>query len=366
MHPVVTRPNRMVVVAPMKKPIIVTSSGSSQQPQQGLTQQQMMNSALSPSSPSGNRVVPRAPVVHFFICDYGNAKVKTVSDQFIELLVSNGIKVFTERYATHQPGFQVRAISLNSTADFFFQIHSKTAGRGHVRLYLGGQPRRMTIEESVSDIWAWWRLMCGAITQQECDLLSKEKISYALKNFAGLDESVLNIDELQIEIRKGIANNDIPIELLERIKYLLDIVSDGKKTIMMQKQVCLDWPHEPGAEITRCLSVPIIRGLSQPLKELLLAMIDQTLAKLQTLEGIIKKYGVSSPDMPQDSLEIPVENGPEVEIPIDGQQPGLSWGALLESVRNESFGSINHITSYGDFSGQSPGSLRPPFFIDEF
>ena len=363
MQPVITRPNRTIVISGR------TTGGISFQqngPQRGLSAQQLFNAALSPSSPSSNQVTPRAPVVHFFVCDYGNAKVKTVSDQFIQLLLKNGINVFTERYATHQPGFQVRATSLNSSADFFFQVHSKTAGRGHVRLYLGGQPRRMTIEESVSDIWSWWRLMCGAITQNECDLLSKEKIAYALKYFANLDVNELNIQNLQLEIRKAIANGEIPAELLDQITSLEEIVSEGKKAVAAHKQVSLEWQREPGTELSRCQSVPIVRGLSQPLRELLNAMIDQTLSKLQVLEKIIKRYGVKQPTAQQDFLEIPVETGLDSEIPIDGQHPGLSWGALLESVRNESFGSMNHITSYGDTSNQSPGSLRPPFFFDDF
>ena len=363
MQPTITRPNRTIVISGPATGGLSFQSGAASK---GLTAQQLFNSVLSPSSPSSNQVTPRAPVVHFFVCDYGNAKVKTVSDQFIQLLLTNGINVFTERYATHQPGFQVRATSLNSSADFFFQIHSKTAGRGHVRLYLGGQPRRMTIEESIADIWSWWRLMCGAITQNECDLLSKEKIDYALKHFANLDAAELKIQNLQLEIRKAIANLEIPSELLDQITTLKELVSEGKKAVASHKQVSLEWPREPGAELTRCQSVPIVRGLSQPLRDLLNVMIDQTLSKLQVLEKIIKKYGVKQPTIQPDSLEIPVESGAEGEIPIDGQQPGLSWGALLESVTNESFGSINHITSYGDTSRQSPGSLRPPFFFDDF
>lgn len=310
---------------------------------------------------SPNVLVPRAPVVHFFICDYGNAKVKSISDHFIDLLVANGVKVFTERYATHQAGFQVRAASLNSNADFFFQIHSKTAGRGHVRLYLGGQPKRMTVEESVRDVWAWWRLMCGAINNVESEVLSSEKLKYALKIFANIDNDIMNIENLQTEIKNSIANNRISLETLQQIQAIENMLSDGRRQVANQKVMRMEWTNEPGQQLTRCIQMPVIRGLSQPLKELLLAVIDQTISKIQKLETIVRKYGVSTPPPPDPIL--PVDMGQEVEIPIDGQQPGLSWGTLLESVKDESFG-LNHITSYGDSSHL--GSFQQPFLLDEF
>ncbi|EAX87709.1 hypothetical protein TVAG_009140 [Trichomonas vaginalis G3] len=323
----------------------------------------MINQALPPASPpmSPNVLVPRAPVVHFFICDYGNAKVKSISDHFIELLVSNGVKVFTERYATHQAGFQVRAASLNSSADFFFQIHSKTAGRGHVRLYLSGQPKRMTVEESVRDVWAWWRLMCGAVSNIESEVLSSEKLKYALKVFANLDSELINIDSIQTEIRNSIANHLVPLELLQQIQAIENMLSDGRRNVLTQKVMRIEWTNEPGQQLTRCVQMPVIRGLSQPLKDLLLAIIDQTISKVQKLENIVRKYGVATPPPPETIL--PVSDGAEVEIPIDGQQPGLSWGTLLESVKDESYG-MNHITSYGDSSHL--GSFQQPFLLDEF
>ncbi|EAY05140.1 hypothetical protein TVAG_151270 [Trichomonas vaginalis G3] len=359
---VITRPN---------KSVILTSNNNNTQkvlpppPQNNAayTSSILLNQALSPNSPpmSPNVLVPRAPVVHFFICDYGNAKVKSISDHFIDLLVSNGIKVFTERYATHQAGFQVRAASLNSNADFFFQIHSKTAGRGHVRLYFGGQPKRMTVEESVCDVWSWWRLMCGSISNTESEVLSSEKLKYALKVFANIDSDILNIDALQAEIRAAVDNHSISSELLQSVLSAQTMINEGRGLVQAQKVMRIEWSREPGALLTRCVQMPVIRGLSQPLKDLLLSVLDQTFSKLQRLENIVRKYRVSTPPPPEPTL--PVDSGPEVEIPIDGQQPGLSWGALLESVKDESYG-MNHITSYGDMNQQ--GSFRQPFLIDEF
>jgi hypothetical protein len=92
--------------------------------------------------------------VHFFVSDHGNAKVKVLCDQFIDALTSNGISVYAERYLTHQPGYQVRVAALNSLADFFLQIHSKTTGPGHVRLYVADQSKQMTMDEAVATVWS--------------------------------------------------------------------------------------------------------------------------------------------------------------------------------------------------------------------
>lgn len=359
---VITRPNKTVIVSTNVSGVQKVLNPPPQN-NAAYSPSMFINQALNPASPpmSPNVLVPRAPVVHFFICDYGNAKVKSISDQFIDLLVENGVKVFTERYATHQAGFQVRAASLNSSADFFFQIHSKTAGRGHVRLYFAGQPKRMTVEESVCDVWSWWRLMCGAISNVEAEVLSAEKLRYALKVFANIDSDIINIDNLQKEIREAINSHIISAELLQNIQNAEEMVSEGRRMVLMQKVMRIEWAQEPGAQLTRCVQMPVIRGLSQPLKDLLISVIDQTLSKLQRLESIVRKYGVSTPPPPEPSL--PVDSGNEVEIPIDGQQPGLSWGALLESIKDESYG-MNHITSYGDM--QQAGSFRQPFLIDDF
>jgi hypothetical protein len=258
----------------------------------------------------------------------------------------------------------VRAASINSPADFFFQVHSKTAARSHVRLYLNGQPRRMSIDESIADVWSWWKLMCGALSKNEVDTLSKEKLNTALKIFGGLDNEDLNINALQTEIRESINRGMLSSELLEKIMVIENKLSDGRKMILSQKQVCLEWPKEPGAEINRCTSVPVIRGLSTFLRDVLLSTVDQTQNKLQRLKQIVKKYGVSTPVQIEQQIE--EENGPELDIESDFSQPSLSWGTVLESVKEESYG-FNHIASFGDFSnGLSPGTLRPPFLIDEF
>ena len=144
------------------------------------------------------------------------------------LLMQNGIRVFCERYATHQPGFKVRAASMNTNADFFFQIHSKTAGPGHVRMYFNGQPKRMSLEEAVSDIWAWWRLMSGAISKEEAECLSDEKVRYALSTFSSITEENMPMDALVTEIRASIANGKVFPSLLDKIRIFEESLNDGK------------------------------------------------------------------------------------------------------------------------------------------
>lgn len=366
--PTITRPNKNINL--LQPSIQIEKALKSPDPTSQPFSPLFFQKNSTPKSPtlSPNAIIPRPPVVHFFVCDYGNAKVKTVSDQFIELLVQNGIRVFTERYATHQPGFQVRAASLNSSADFFFQIHSKTAGPGHVRLYLDGQPKRMTLNEAVSDVWAWWRLMCGAITKTEVDFLSQEKLKFALKVFAGLNADDLIIDNLQKEIRSAIAAKCVDYQLVERMSMIESSLSEGRRQILSQKSVALEWTREPGQILTRCLPAPVLRGLSQPLRDLLLALLDQTANKLSVLSKIISKYKIESPmhDEVPISSSVQIENGPDIEIPIDGVPgPGLSWGAMLESIDDDDFG-MNQIASYGEFGHATPGSLRPPFFLDDF
>ena len=170
--PVVVRPSRQGMIR-------VETNANAGSPNQDYTSplanfHLAFSKSLSKESPNPNALQPRAPLVHFFVCDHGNAKVKSFSDNFIELLISNGIKVYPELYLTHQPGYKVRAASCITTADFFFQIHSKTAGPGHVRLYYDGQPQRMTIQEAVTHIWSTWRMKCGALTKDEVDSLSHE------------------------------------------------------------------------------------------------------------------------------------------------------------------------------------------------
>ena len=75
MQPIITRPNRTVFVS-------AKSTGMQQTPSAAISQN--LNS-YTPVSPSSNLIVPRAPVVHFFICDYGNAKVKSLQELHSEI-----------------------------------------------------------------------------------------------------------------------------------------------------------------------------------------------------------------------------------------------------------------------------------------
>ena len=112
--PIITRPNRSIRIDPnplspkdnTKSPVTLFQNAFSRNNQ-------------SPQS-GGSIKVPRSPNVHFFICDYGNTKVKSFSEIFINLLIQNGINVYIEKYLTNQPGYQVCAASLNTQADFFF------------------------------------------------------------------------------------------------------------------------------------------------------------------------------------------------------------------------------------------------------
>ena len=183
------------------------------------------------------QLVPRAPVVHFFVCDFANAKVKTFSEQFIEQLTQNGVKVYTERFMTHQPGFQVRAASLNTPADFFFQIHSKTAGRGDVRRYLNGQPRRMTREEGVAEVWAWWRLKSGALSREEVDVVSGEKMAWLLKEFADVDCEAMALDELQKSLRDAIEMRTEIRSVLDRLREIEGALVNGKMKVASMRKV---------------------------------------------------------------------------------------------------------------------------------
>lgn len=137
------------------------------------------------------------PVVHFFVSDHDNSKVKVLTEQFVNALLDNGINVFIEQYSTHQPGFQVRTASLLTHADFFFQIYSKTAGSGHARLFESGQPNRMTVEEAIVEIWSTWRFKNAALSPKEVNLLSNEKIICLLNEYASIEPPNMDITSIQ-------------------------------------------------------------------------------------------------------------------------------------------------------------------------
>lgn len=306
--------------------------------------------AFTPVQSPGGTVTPRAPVVHFFVCDHGNAKVKAVTDQFISAMTANGVKVYTERYTTHQPGYQVRAASLNSLADFFFQIHSKTAGAGHVRLYTGGQPKRMSLDEAVSHVWAWWKLESGALTREEAEVLSAEKIAYLLHEFAGIEAS---IGELGVLLRNG------DVTALEKLREVGASLVAGRARIASTRSMAVDWVKEPGGVLQRCTQLPQVRGLSAPLKDVLVAVIDESLAKVQRILEIAPRL---LPPMEDDDVREEEEMG-EIEIDVEpGRGDASGWKMMIESLDDDRMGSVQ-IASYGDIRHQS---LDPMFTIDEY
>ena len=314
-----------------------------------------------------NVLKPRAPIVHCFICDYANTKVKIVTEQFIETLLKNGIKVYAEKFLTHQPGYQVCAASLNTQADFFFQIHSKTAGPGHVRLYHAGQPKRMTKEDAVSAIWTLWRLRCGSLNKDEIELISNEKITQLLRDFANVDVKDIDIATVQLQGRELIDRGMSVRSVLTKLQGFEVILQNGKQNINSANTISTDWNFELGVMLQKIIQVPIITGLSQPLKNLLISIIEQSISKVRIITNIFERYAVSSPPMIQ-SQEIPIDN--MNEIPIAGEPrggDGSSWKMMIESADEDKFGSMQ-IASYGD--GQSIQSIdrimTPVFMLDDY
>ena len=321
-----------------------------------------MRAPASPSSPlvQPGTMVPRAPVVHFFVCDFANAKVKAFSEQFVEQLVENGVKVYCEKFLTHQPGFQVRAASLNTMADFFFQMHSKTAGRGDVRLYVNGLPKRMTREEAVAEVWAWWRLKSGALSKEEVDVISDDKIRWLLKEFADVGS---DIGEIQVSVREAIMNRTGLAKFSDQLRECESLLVAGRSKVAAARCMNTEWVREPGAQLNRCIQMPVVSGLSPPLKELLSCVIDESLAKVRALIEIVER------ERPNVREEEDVEERAE-EIPIGSVSPhdGSMWRLMVESVDEDHVGSIR-IASYGDMgtSGESfGGHLDAPFMLDDY
>lgn len=301
-------------------------------------------SASISQSLMSNTVLPRAPTVHFYVCDHGNARVQTVSNDFINLLLSNGINVFPEIYPTHQAGFQVKASSQNSQADFFIQVHSKTAGSSHVRLFVNNQPKRMKLGDAICHIWAGWRLKTGMLSSKECELLSKERLEEALCDFAGIEQKCIDIDGLQHIIREAVDGKNVTQEIFSAIRATEDQLQEGRKRILSMKEVLPDFHTTQGARLGKFVYLSINRGLSAPFRELLLSLIDQTLRKVKALNEIASQYTVVSPIRPKQhsltgSLEIPIENN-SLDVP---------WDALCGSLEQESLG-MNSIASFKNVS----------------
>lgn len=360
--PIVTRPNRTLHFGQFDDSS--KNNASFQSPFSFFTKN---TSQQSKSNNGGTISMPRSPVVHCFVCDHGNAKVKILTDQFIECLIKNGIKVYIERYLTHQPGYQVRAASLHSPADFFFQIHSKTSVAGHVRLYMAGQPKRMSKEEAISVVWSYWRLKCGALTQEETELLSKEKILQLIKEFAHIDTNNIDITSLQQKGRELIDRGQSARPVLTALNEAINLLKNGKDQVNAAVTMSTEWKFEPGVVLQKCVPVPITAGLSQPLRLLLNSVLDQTIYKAQAVANVLERYYIASPE--GGNLRA-LEDETIAEIPIDNEQrvgDGSSWQMMIESVDEDRIGSVQ-IASYGD--GQAIQSFdritMPVFMLDDF
>lgn len=363
--PIITRPNRNIHFG--------QASDNSQNgtPHQNSFSFNFSNSSQQlKTSQSGSLTIPRAPVVHCFVCDHANAKVKILTDQFIEILTKSGIKVYVERYLTHQPGFQVRAASLNTQADFFFQIHSKTAGVGHVRLYMGGQPKRMTKEEAVSAVWSWWRLRCGALTKDETDLISNEKIFALLKDFGNIDQESMNFTTLQNQIRQAFDTGANIKPILSTLLDYENALNNAKTKISSSPTMSTDWVFEEGAVLQSCQYQPIEVGLSQPLKSLLISIIDQALRKSRGIKNVIDRYCAENQPI-ENIMHNDDENMNEIPIDINNEPrggDGSSWQMMIESVDEDRIGSVK-IASYGESSHNVRSFDRistPVFMLDDF
>ena len=357
-----TKPPPPVIERPRRSPLFMSdtsgnSSGQSPSNLNPLTNFQLaFEKKPQNENPHPNALTPRQPTVHFFVCDHGNAKVKAYSDQFIEVLVQNGIKVYPELYLTHQPGYQVRAASFNTTADFFFQIHSKTAGHGTVRLYLDGQPQRMTTNEAVTYIWAMWHLKCGALTKNEADSLSNERLNFLLQHFADIKKENVDIENVQKELREAISKGQSVKQCIEKLTTMSEILDHGKNKILETKLINPEFKNEPGAVLSRCPTVPIISGLSAPIREILLSIIDQSQKKVSVLISIAQNHLISEPDL------LVEEDAGEVDIPDDQQPTTFNWGLMLESAGEHQ----TSLSSFGDNIGsQGLLAMAPHFLLDD-
>jgi hypothetical protein len=291
--------------------------------------------------------------VHFFVSDHGNAKVKALCDQFIDALIANGISVYAEHYLTHQPGYQVRAAALNSPADFFFQIHSKTAGPGHVRLYIAGQPKRMTTDEAVATVWSWWRLQCGGLSRDEVELISREKIAWLLHEFGNIGEKQLDFAAIQDDARVAIERSEPLGPILDRLSECETLLRDAKSRITTTKVMRSEWPRVHGVQLARCLPTPHASGLSTPLREMLVSVVDQALNKIHAIRAVINRVQVRAPGGTADGEEIPIDSG----------EPN-AWKDLIESLDDDNVGSMR-IASYGD-SEQSEFQDSSTFLLDDY
>ncbi|OHT03274.1 hypothetical protein TRFO_29364 [Tritrichomonas foetus] len=370
--PQVTRPNHSLIFVKPQNP----SDSLTPQPQNlpfsplSFFQQTSKFSPILPTisgsmtSPT-SAMSPRAPIVHFFVGDYGNAKVKTLTDQFVQILTDNGIDVYVEKYSTHQPGYQVRAASLSTLADFFYQIHSKTAGPGHVRLYEGGQPKRMTTEEAVATIWSNWRSKCGSLSSEEVDLLSKEKLIFLLKEFANIEPQNFDIASMQIQARDAIERGICVRPIADKLHSFESMLHDGRTKILTTKTMCSDWNKDKGQVLTKISPSQQVKGLSQPLKDVLVCVIEQTMKKVRAIIDILDKHYtpntshafIEKSTMP---FRMPTSEGSENKT-----GDGSSWKIMVESADEDRVGSVR-IASYGDGYQSSEAISTPVIMLDDY
>ena len=357
-----TKARPPVIERPQRSPLVMSESAAKPQGQNTSSSSVLTNFQLAfakrpqKENPNPNALTPRQPTVHFFVCDHGNAKVKAFSDQFIESLVQNGIKVYPELYLTHQPGYQVRAASFNTTADYFFQIHSKTAGPGRVRLYRDGQLQRMTISEAIIYIWSTWHLRCGALTKTEVDTLSDDRMVFLLEHFGDVKKENVDIEKVQKELKEAIDNGKSVKSCIEQLTSMAEVLEHGKNKISEAKLINPEFKDEPGTVLSRCPAVPIISGLSAPIKEILLSIVEQSQQKVNSLLNIAHNHLSSEPDLYHE------EDAEEVDI-LDDQQPTTSnWGLMLESAGDHQ----TSLSSFGDNIGsQGFIALAPHFLLDD-
>jgi hypothetical protein len=206
------------------------------------------------------------------LCDFKNSKVKSTSEEF----------------SHHVPGFQVRASSLNSQADFFFHIHSKTAGSRQVRLFVNGSPMRMSLEESIAKLICLWKFRCGCLSKEDCEILSPSKVEMALSLFAGISKEDMNIEEDQQSLRVCIENNEDAGNVCEKIKMKIDKFSSQKVDIDSFSSISLDWDKE-GKIVNHIEFQPLVRGMTTHFKDVLKLIIESCIDKLEALKRLAEK-----------------------------------------------------------------------------
>ncbi|KAK8865044.1 hypothetical protein M9Y10_010574 [Tritrichomonas musculus] len=234
---------------------------------------------------------------------------------------------------------------------------------------MNGQPKRMTKEEAVSAVWSWWRLRCGALTKDETEVISNEKLFSLLKDYGNIDKDALNFNLLQQQVRNCLdSGSNIEPTLTTLIDYD-NALKNAKTKISSAPTMSTDWSFEQGVVLQSCQYQQIQVGLSQPLKSLLILIIDQAISKCQGIKSVIdRNYREKQPmenAMPNDD-----ENLNEIPIDINndqGARDGSSWQMMIESVDEDRIGSVK-IASYGESPNvrSCDRISTPTFMLDDF